>query len=74
MVDFFSLAQCLRLPPTNRLTAMEGREHCLASVAEYLLLTKEWGIILALRPIKAHSGVPWILFIKETGAIVVSFD
>ena len=73
MVDFFSFVQCLRLPPRRRLIAMEGREHCLASVAVYLLLTMERGITLALRPIIAHSGVPWILFIKETGTIVVSF-
>ena len=73
MVDF-SLVQCLRLAPRHRLISMEGREHCLANVAVYHLLTLERGITLALSPIITDPGVPWILFIKETGAIVVSFD
>ena len=46
----------------------------MADVAVYLLLTKEWSITLALRSIIAEPGVPWILFMKDIGAIVVSFD
>ena len=46
----------------------------MANVATYLLLTKEWSITLALRSIITDPGVPLILFMKEIGAIAVSFD
>ena len=46
----------------------------MANVAGYLLLTKEWSITLALRSIITDPGVPLVLFIKEIGAIAVSFD
>ena len=46
----------------------------MANVATYLLLTKEWSITLALWSIITDPGVPWILFMKEIGATVVSFD
>ena len=74
MVDCFSLVQCLQLPPRHRLIVMDSREHRMANVAAYLLLTKEWSITLALWSIITDPGVPWILFMKEIGAIVVSFD
>ena len=74
MVDFFSLVQCLQLSSCHLLIVMESREHCLANVAVYLLLTMEWSITLALTPIMTDPGVPWILFMKETGTIAVSFD
>ena len=74
MVDCFSLVQCLQLPPRHRLIVMDSRELCLVNVAVYLLLTMEWCITLALKPIMADPGVPWILFMEETGKIAVSFD
>ena len=79
MVDFFSLVKCLQVPSRHRsrLIVMDSHVHCvhcLANVAVYLLLTKEWSITLALRPIITDPGVPGILFIKENGTIVVSFD
>ena len=74
MVDFFSLVSCLQLPTRHLLVVMESREPCLANVAVYLLLTKEWSITLALRSIMTDPGVPWFLFMNENGAVVVSFD
>ena len=72
MIDFFSLVQCPQLLPRHRLIVMDSREQCLANVAVYLLLTVEWSITLA--PMMAVPGVPSILFTKEIGTIVVSFD
>ena len=53
---------------------MESREQSLANVAVYLLFTKEWRITLALRSIIAEPGVPWVRFMNQNGAVVVSFD
>ena len=50
---------------------MDSREQCMADVAVYHLLTKEWSITLALRTIITDPGVSWM---KESGTIVVSFD
>jgi len=71
---FFSLVQDLQLPTRHRLIVTDSWEQCLANVAVYLLLTEEWSITPALRPIMTEPGVPWILSIEEDGAIVVSFD
>jgi len=68
------LFPCLQLPPRHRLIVMDSRELCLANVAVYLLLTMEWSITLALRSVMTDPGVPWILFMEETGRIAVSFD